>query len=597
MNFLLVGINAKYIHSNPAIYSLAAYAGKDADREGVSLRNHINIAEYTINQQLEDIEADIYKRMPDVLAISCYIWNFSLVQELIADFHQVRPDLPIWLGGPEVSFHPEQLMQKFPFLAGIMIGEGEKTFVELMQGYVNGTDISTVAGLYLPSGYTAERKCIDLDDIPFLYSDLTDFENRIIYYESSRGCPFRCKYCLSSIDKQLRFRSLDLVKKELQFFLDNKVPQVKFIDRTFNAKHEHAMAIWKYIKENDNGRTNFHFEISADLLKEEEIMLLNSMRKGLVQLEIGVQSTNPDTIQAINRSMDLCKLKEAVKKVNAACNIHQHLDLIAGLPYEDYMSFHDSFNEVYAMRPDQLQLGFLKVLKGSAMEGQAVEYGIGYRKTPPYEVLYTKWLSYNEVIRLKQVEQMVELFYNSGQFAHTIRFLEVLFDDAFKMFETLGAYYEGNGYLTASSKRIAHYEHILEFINGYMLKMKTDMQTVEELTEICRQYLLYDCYLRENMKTAPSFAKNAAAYKEYLRNFYQTEEEERNYLPEYLQYDSKQMAKMTHVEFFTYPVWKEVPKREELLACKLDTPQPVLFEYKERDVITRDCRVVLLPKL
>lgn len=596
MNILLLGINAKYIHSNPAIYSLAAYAGKFANADGVSLRNHINIAEYTINQQTEDIEADIYKRMPDVLAVSCYIWNFSLVQELIEDIHQVRPDLPIWLGGPEVSFHPEQLMQKFPFLAGIMIGEGEQTFVELVQSYIADKDIRNIAGLYLPSGYTAERGCLALDDIPFLYSDLSDFENRIIYYESSRGCPFRCKYCLSSIDKQMRFRSLDLVKKELQFFLDNKVPQVKFIDRTFNAKHEHALAIWTYIKEKDNGVTNFHFEISADLLTDEEILLLNSMRKGLVQLEIGVQSTNPDTIREINRSMDLCKLKNAVERVNATGNIHQHLDLIAGLPYEDYMSFHDSFNEVYAMRPEQLQLGFLKVLKGSAMEEQALEYGIGYRKTPPYEVLYTKWLSYDDIIRLKSVEEVVELFYNSGQFAHTIRFLEVLFGDAFKLYETLGDYYEANGYLTASSKRISHYEHLLEFINGYMLKMKTDMQTAEELTEICRQYLLFDCYLRENMKSAPPFAKENSAYKDYLRAFYQKEEEERNYLPEYAEYDSKQMAKMTHVEFFTYPVWEaETPKREELLARRLDSAQPVLFDYKERDVITRDCRIVLLP--
>ena len=609
MNILLVGINAKYIHSNPAIYSLAAYAGKFTDRNGESLRNHVNIAEYTINQQIEDIEADIYKKMPDMLAISCYIWNFAMVEELIADIHQVRPDLPIWLGGPEVSFHPEQLMQKFPFLAGIMIGEGEQTFVELVQGYVDTANgdgaaddsakkvhFANIAGLYLPTGHTGERQCLALNDIPFLYSDLEGFENRIIYYESSRGCPFRCKYCLSSIDKQLRFRSLDLVKKELQFFLDNKVPQVKFIDRTFNAKHEHALAVWQYIKDKDNGVTNFHFEISADLLTDEEITLLNSMRKGLVQLEIGVQSTNPDTIQAINRSMDLCKLKNAVEKVNAAGNIHQHLDLIAGLPFEDYWSFHESFNDVYAMRPEQLQLGFLKVLKGSAMEEQADEYGIGYRKTPPYEVLYTKWLSYDEVIRLKQIEEMVELFYNSGQFRHTIRFLEVLFDDAFKLYETLADYYEARGYLTASSKRIAHYEHILDFIKGYMLRMKTDMQTVEELTELCRQYLLFDCYLRENMKTTPAFAKDASEYKDYLRAFYQQEEEERKYLPKYTQYDSKQMAKMTHVEFFTYPVWeKDAPKREELLSHRLETPQPILFDYKERDIITRDCRIMLLP--
>ena len=600
MNILLVGINAKYIHSNPAIHSLAAYAGKFADEDGASLREHIQIAEYTINQQLVDIEADIYKKKPDVLAISCYIWNFTMVQELIEDIHQVCPNLPIWLGGPEVSFHPEKLLQKFPYLAGIMIGEGEQTFVELVQWYLSkeeGQDLALrdIAGLYLPSGFTMERDCLSLDEIPFLYGDLTEFANRILYYESSRGCPFRCKYCLSSIDKQLRFRSMEIVEKELQFFLDNKVPQVKFIDRTFNAKHEHAMAVWSYIKEHDNGVTNFHFEISADLLKEEEIALLNSMREGLVQLEIGVQSTNEETIHAINRSMDLCKLKAAVERVNAGKNIHQHLDLIAGLPYEDYESFHQSFNDVYAMEPEQLQLGFLKVLKGSAMEAQTEEYGIGYRKTPPYEVLYTKWLSYDDVIRLKGIEEMVELFYNSGQFSHTIRFLEKLFDDAFLLYEHLAFFYECKGYPVAAAKRIAHYEHILELVTEYFQKRKYDTETVTTMTEITREYLLFDCYLRENMKTAPSFAKDNSEYKIYLREFYQREEEERLVLPGYEMYDSKQMAKMTHVEFFSYPVWdRTISDVKEVANRRLENHQPILFDYKERSAITKDCRYVLL---
>jgi len=613
MNILLVGINAKYIHSNPAIYSLAAYAGRFEDEEGNSLRKHVEIAEYTINQQLEDIEADIYKKKPDVLAISCYIWNFSMVQDLIEDIHQVCPELPIWLGGPEVSFHPDKLLQKFPFLAGIMIGEGEATFVELVQWYLARTnrqvdrteadDISVVgikdiAGLYLSSGHTAERECMSMDVIPFLYSDLKEFENRIVYYESSRGCPFRCKYCLSSIDKQLRFRNIDTVKNELQFFLDNKVPQVKFIDRTFNAKHEHAMAVWRYIKAHDNGITNFHFEISADLLTDEEIALLNSMREGLVQLEIGVQSTNPETIREINRRMDIDKLRYAVERVNAGENIHQHLDLIAGLPYEDYESFHKSFNDVYAMRPEQLQLGFLKVLKGSAMEEQANEYGIGYRKTPPYEVLYTRWLSYNDVIQLKRIEEMVELFYNSGQFSYTIRFLELIFEDAFLMYERLAGFYEDKGYPVAAAKRISHYEHLLELVKDYFLKMKYDMQTVEEMTEITREYLLFDCYLRENMKTAPAFAKDNSMNKAWLREFYQKEEEQRNYLPAYERYDSKQMAKMTHVEFFKYAVWKDgCTSVKELLDSKTERLQPILFDYRERSVITKDCRFVLLPQV
>ena len=625
MTLVLVGINAKYIHSNPAIYSLAAYAEKFADQNGESLRKHVEIAEYTINQQLTDIEADIYKKKPDVIAISCYIWNISMVYSLISDLNKVMPEVPIWLGGPEVSFHPEQLLQRFPFLAGIMIGEGEQTFVELLQWYLSGktdckaqTDgnnsqglqavesLKKIAGVYLPGGYTKERDCLSMDEIPFLYHDLKEFENRIVYYESSRGCPFRCKYCLSSIDKQLRFRSLELLKKELQFFLDKKIPQVKFIDRTFNAKHEHAMAVWNYINEHDNGVTNFHFEISADLLTDEEITLLQSMREGLVQLEIGVQSTNLDTIKEINRTMNLDKLRSAVARVNAGGNIHQHLDLIAGLPYEDYDSFHKSFNDVYSMEPEQLQLGFLKVLKGSAMEEQSDEYGILYREEPPYEVLATKWLSYDEVIRLKQIEEMVELFYNSGQFSYTIRFLECLTEDAFTLYEKLAAYYEKKGYLLASSKRIAHYEHLLEFVAELISEKGSQIEHIHEvlrakenvsetILEICREYLLFDCYLRENMKTAPSFAKDQSPYKVYLREFYQREEQERTFLPSYYQYDSKQLAKMTHVEFFHYPVWeKEGFSITDFLNRRMEQSQPVLFDYMERSRISKDCRFAVL---
>ncbi len=643
MKLVLVGINAKYIHSNPATYSLAAYSSKFMDGDGASLREHIEIAEYTINQQLADIEADIYKKKPDVIAISCYIWNISMVYSLISDLQKVMPDVPIWLGGPEVSFHPDKLLQRFPFLAGIMIGEGEQTFVELLQWYLSNnsgcsaqkerdrnantkdknsadSSLKEIAGLYLPSGYTKERECLPMDEIPFLYGDLKEFENRIVYYESSRGCPFRCKYCLSSIDKQLRFRSLELVEKELQIFLDNKVPQVKFIDRTFNAKQEHAMAVWSYIKEHDNGVTNFHFEISADLLTDEAILLLQSMREGLVQLEIGVQSTNSHTIKEINRTMNLDKLRSAVARVNAGGNIHQHLDLIAGLPYEDYDSFHQSFNDVYSMEPEQLQLGFLKVLKGSAMEEQADEYGVLYREETPYEVLSTKWLSYDDVIRLKQIEEMVELFYNSGQFSYTIRFLERLIKDAFVLYEKLAVYYEKKGYLLASSKRIVHYEHLLGFVKE-LLDEKTwlgdsiqtflteevneikeqkestgeEINVPEVILEICRESLLFDCYLRENMKTAPSFAKDQSLYKVYLREFYQKEEQEREFLPAYSQYDSKQLAKMTHIEFFYYPVWeKEKVSITEIINRKMEQPQPVLFDYMERSRISKDCRFVVL---
>ena len=283
---------------------------------------------------------------------------------------------------------------------------------------------------------------MDLSKVPFAYSNLTEFKNRIIYYESSRGCPFSCSYCLSSIDKKLRFRDIELVKKELQFFIDNKVPQVKFVDRTFNCKHDHAMEIWRYITENDNGITNFHFEISADLLRAEELALMKTMRPGLIQLEIGVQSTNPQTIKAIRRTMDFEKLKRIVEQIHSFGNIHQHLDLIAGLPYEGYDSFHKSFCDVYALRPEQFQLGFLKVLKGSHMMEMTGEYQILYKDREPYEVLSTAWMTYGEILRLKMVESMVEVYYNSGQFKNTLVFLEKYFDDPFRMYEALGRFYE-----------------------------------------------------------------------------------------------------------------------------------------------------------
>ena len=608
MKVLLVGINAKYIHSNPAIYSLLAYAKKQG------LGEYIELAEYTINQQREQILMDIYEKQPDVVAFSCYIWNIDMVLHLIGEVHQVLPKVDIWLGGPEVSFHPDQLLKKYSYVSGIMIGEGEETFSELVSNYVKldkaylkQDAFSKIAGLYLDTGYTPERCCMNLDDIPFFYEDLTDFENRIVYYESSRGCPFRCSYCLSSIDKQLRFRSLNLVKQELLFFLENKVPQVKFIDRTFNAKHEHCMEIWSFIKEHDNGITNFHFEISADLLKKDELEILSSMRDGLVQLEIGVQTTNPQTIQAINRTMNLDKLQFSVEKINATQNIHQHLDLIAGLPYEDYESFHKSFNDVYRMRPEQLQLGFLKVLKGSAMEEKSEEYGIVYHHDAPYEVLYTNWLSYADVIRLKGIEEMVELFYNSGQFVYTIAYLEYVIGDAFMMYERLARFYKEKGLLTASSKRISHYENLLEFVqNEY-----------DELAVLFKELLIFDCYLRENMKTYPEFAKHHEIVKSesdaemqtmikditdyeksYCRYLYQTEEEKRELLPNHMVHDSKQMAKMTHVEFFRFPVWeKNLEKLTQEYKdndCISKVLNPVLFDYSTRNCITNACRYVVI---
>lgn len=580
MTFLLVAVNAKYIHSNPAVYSLYAYSEDQ-------YADAMEIAEFTINQRSEDILAQIYARRPDAIGLSCYIWNWEMITELLEDLPKVLPDADLWLGGPQVSYNPAQIMEQYPQLRGIMVGEGEVTFRELLAHYQSGDtkDFTSVAGLYLSTGYTAQRDITDLDTIPFLYHDTETFRNRIIYYESSRGCPYRCSYCLSSIEKKVRLRSMDLVKKELDFFLENKVPQVKFVDRTFNCVHEHALAIWQYILEHDNGITNFHFEIAADILREDEIALLAKMRPGLVQLEIGVQSVNPQTLDAICRRMDLARLEEVIAKVRMNHNIHQHLDLIAGLPYEDYESFGKSFDCVYAMQPDQLQLGFLKVLSGTAIAQQTEAFGIAYTKKPPYEVLYTGWLSYADVIRLKKIEEMVELYYNSNQFVHTLRYLVQAFPSPFAMFEALAEYFEQNGYFVNSPSRAYRYEVLLAFAEKH--------DPGKSL--LYSDALTCDLYLRENMKTRPAFCRplTEEAYKNFRHAFYREEEKTREYLPDLHDYDARALSGMTHIELFSYPIWEDGV--EDGIEDGIEAgAYYVLFDYSQRDPLTRDARTVRL---
>ena len=544
MKILLAACNAKYIHSNLAVYDLQAYAAKYAD--------HIILKEYTINQQKDDIMRDIYLEHPDVVCVSCYIWNISFVKELMADLTKILPDAGFWAGGPEVSYDAEKFLAENPEFTGVMVGEGEETFLELSGHYIEQSpaDLKDITGVCYRDGekivHNGWRQIMDLSSIPFIYKDLADFKNRIIYYESSRGCPFSCSYCLSSIDKKLRFRDTEMVKKELQFFIDNKVPQVKFVDRTFNCKHDHAMAIWKYINEHDNGVTNFHFEISADLLREEELQEMSTMRPGLIQLEIGVQSTNPDTIKAIHRTMDFEKLKGIVNRIHSFGNIHQHLDLIAGLPYEDYDSFRKSFNDVYALKPQQLQLGFLKVLKGSHMMEMCQEYEIVYKTREPYEVLSTKWLDYDHVLKLKNVENMVEVYYNSGQFQNTLEYLEGFFPDAFSIYEGLGRFYMEKGYGDVSHTRMRRYEILLEFL-----------ENVPEISmDKVKDQMVYDLYLRENLKSRPGFAKDQKPFERQIWDFRKREK----------------VAKNAHMEVFA-------------------DGKVLLFDYADRDPLTNNAHV------
>ena len=587
MKVLLAAINAKYIHSNLGIYSLKTYGEKMLKEWGLAEQAEISLAEYTINHQMEQILQDIYKRKPDVIGFSCYIWNISYVKVILADIKKVLPDVKIWAGGPEVSYHGEAFLKEEPAVDLVMMGEGEITFAHFLKALLEGEDLKQVPGLMVRNADgtftdTGFRQVMDMSQIPFPYAfmDMKELEHRIIYYESSRGCPFSCAYCLSSIDKKLRFRSLDLVLPELEWFLQAKVPQVKFVDRTFNCKKSHAMAIWQYIRDHDNGVTNFHFEIAADLLDKDELDLLSTMRPGLVQLEIGVQSTNEKTLEAIRRKTDIEEIREITETINSWHNIHQHLDLIAGLPWEDLESFKKSFNDVYEMEPEQLQLGFLKVLKGSYMEELIPDCDLLYSAAPPYEVLCTKWLSYGDVLELKDIEEMTEVHYNSRQFTCTLKELEKEFDTPYEMFSFMAGYYNKNHLFGISHSRIARYEILWKIIQERLEKNgKCETQAmaenvnISEKLELYRDLLITDLYLRENVKSRPTFARDLSSSKDFVREFFQKEEKTPEHLSGYEGYDSRQMAKMAHLE----------PLRDGTY---------LLFDYKKRDPLSYNARTV-----
>ena len=652
MRFLLCGINAKYIHSNLAIFSLKAYA----DRKKIP-GAEIILKEYTINNYVEDILQDLYEAKADIIIFSCYIWNISFVRELAAELKKVSPEVKIWAGGPEVSYAANKFLMEKPAFDLIMQGEGEEVFSELIcltveekcrikDVYKQSESKKVLSGI-VEKRYSIERKqavkeekdiedkhfagednvyptnyidmsklqklqgiavrdflgeaalgnaesnignktkiintgfatLMNMDTIPFVYEDFHLFEHKILYYETSRGCPFCCSYCLSSVDKTVRFRSLPIVKKELDAFLEAKVPQVKFVDRTFNCNRQRAIDIWSYLVEHDNGITNFHFEISSDLLGEEELELFAKMRPGLIQLEIGVQSTNGETVDAIHRHMDLEKLFHYVDRVHALGNIHQHLDLIAGLPYENYERFGVSFDDLYAHKPDQLQLGFLKVLKGTMMEEEVKKYSILYRNQPPYEVLGTKWLSYDEIILLKGVEELVELYYNSGQYTLTLKYAVPFFESPFRFYEMFSAWYRGKGYHKLNHNRLEKYNILREFLREHIDENEWD--TLDEI-------MLYDMYLRENVKGRPAWAKDTAQYKKEWKALYREQGEK--LFPEDVQagiYDSKRAANQSHIEVFEINIKKfeqsgQVEKKQ--VFC--------LFDYSRRNPLNRAARTV-----
>lgn len=561
MRILLTSLNAKFIHSNLAIRYLKEYC------EGYSSSNII-IREFTINDQIDKILSNIFIEKPNVVGLSCYIWNIEETLKLISSLKQVMPKCKIILGGPEVSFDSRELMEKFPYIDFIIYGEGEDTFRCFIEALENTGDFSSIKGLVYRDGdrviQNPPRSNIeDIDIIPFPYRDgLLGLENKIIYYETSRGCPFNCQYCLSSTIEGIRYFSLERVLDEIDFFIDNKVSQVKLVDRTFNCHPNRAKVIIEHIIRR-GGNTNFHFEMAAHIMDRDMVNLLKEAPQGLFQLEIGVQSTNVYTLDSIQRKTDIDKIYEVVKELYEPRNIHIHLDLIAGLPYEDYESFAHSFDNVYSLKPDNLQLGFLKLLKGSGIREEAIKHGYRYTKYAPYEVLENKYISYGQIMNLKAVEDVVEKYYNSHRFEYTLEFLIPYFGNSpFAFFEEFMKYWIDKRLFNVSHSLTTLYEIIYDFIS-----------TIERIPkQIFKEVLRFDYCLWQKPSNYLNCFYPAKLGTDILKNFLTCKENINTYLPEYEGYTRRQLMRALHMEIFEY---------DPISYIKKETV--ILFDYKSAD--------------
>lgn len=457
MKILLTAINSKYIHSNLAVRYLKAFT-KDLDFQG-------DIKEFSINDRVENILEGIIEEKPDVVAFSCYIWNMEFVNRLAELIKLVDPKIEILYGGPEVSYEGKEFLENHEG-EYVIVGEGEKTFREFVLYKLGEGKIEDIKGLnYKRDGKVFEnpkRPEMDMNELVFPYTYEEDINNKIVYYEASRGCPFKCKYCLSSVMHGVRFLDVERVKKELKYFMERGLKLVKFVDRTFNCNREYTVELLKYLSEQDT-ETRFHFEVAADLLTEEQIKILNNAPKGRFQLEVGVQTTNNEVLHNINRYITYENIKEKVLKVAAGKNVMQHLDLIAGLPGEDLESFKKSFNDVHAIRPDEIQLGFLKLLKGSSMREEAEKWGIVYSPYAPYEIIRSKDISYEELLLLKKVEAMVDKYYNSCKFNNVIKFFLNIYEKPFDFYYDLAMFFEEKGNFKRSIGNVEYYKILLDF--------------------------------------------------------------------------------------------------------------------------------------
>lgn len=570
MKVLLTTLNSKYIHSCLAIRYLKSYV------EDVI---PVEIQEYTINQNIDLIVSEIFKTRVDAVGFSTYIWNLTETLEICETLKIIDPDIKIILGGPEVTYDGKEILEKYPFVDFLIYGEGEVTFRELILDLDNKRhEYKDIKGLVYREGnrvvQNPPRPLIsDLNIIPSPYRKMKDeFQNKIVYFESSRGCPFNCEFCLSSTIKGVRYFDIERVKEELGKLIDGRVRQVKFVDRTFNANKKYAMEIMNYIIDKDPKDINFHFEVTAHLLDEEMLNFLSGVKEGLFQFEIGVQSTNPKTIEAVGRNTDFCKLREVSKRIKSYRNIHQHLDLIAGLPYEDYKSFRNSFNDVYEIRPEKIQLGFLKLLKGSGLRGEEEKYGFKYLDKPPYEVLKNDYISYGELSKLKEIEELVEKYFNEGYFENAIEYIvRNKYDTPFDFYEDYSDFWEEKGYYKLSNSRIRLYEILMEF---YEYKNHSDR-------DVFRELLRFDFIINNRNSRPPRNIdiKNYFIGQKEMHQILKSEEILNLYLEDYKDLPTKRLIREVAIENFKVNIFEILnngynPKNDE-------SESTILFDYKD----------------
>ncbi|MBC8631398.1 B12-binding domain-containing radical SAM protein [[Eubacterium] tenue] len=578
MKILLTTLNSKFIHTNLAIRYLKQMV-KDIEDINVDIR------EYTINNELDFILKDIYTNNYNVILFSTYIWNVNDIVKLCNNLKKVKPNIKIALGGPEVTYDSEEAMKKYDFIDYILYGEGELIFRDFTKYLMGDMKIEDVDGIvYRNNDFIITNKPMklleNLDLIPSPYEELDkkEYENRIVYYETSRGCPFNCQYCLSSAIEGLRYFSIDRVKKDLKKLIDARVSQIKFIDRTFNANKKFAMEIMKFLMENDNGYTTYHFEVTAHLLTDDMLEFLKDCKEGLFQFEIGVQSTNEKVLDAVGRRDDFKKLSYVVQKIASFRNIHQHLDLIAGLPYEDYSSFENSFNDVFNLGIEHLQLGFLKMIKGTGIRNQADEHEFRYKDYPPYEVLYNKYISYNEILKLKDIEEILEIYFNSKNFVLSMRYIihNHYKESPFKFFEDFATYFNDNGYFNASQGKNQLYKILVDFY--------TDKINIE--TELFKEIVKYDYISLGKTSNVPAFMDKVEVddFKNRCHLFLQNEGNILKYIPRFENTPAKQIIKYVHFETFKY----DILQLKKNITAKLQPKESIiLFVYDDKKVFEK----------